>query len=92
MREIGVRDLKKSLSEVLHRVDAGEPVRVTRRGRPVADILPSTARPVEERLRVLVAGGRLTLPAGKRPARAPRLVRGKRSATAIVLAEREEER
>ena len=92
MREIGVRDLKKTLSEVLHRVDAGEPIRVTRRGRPVADIVPATARPGEERLRGLVADGRLALPARKRPARPPRLARAERSATSIVLAEREEAR
>jgi prevent-host-death family protein len=92
MREIGVRDLKKTLSEVLHRVDAGEPIRVTRRGRPVADIVPAAARPGEVQLRRLLAEGRLALPTRKHPPRPPRLARATRSATAIVLAEREAER
>ena len=91
MREIGVRDLKKSLSEVLHSVDAGEAIRVTRRGRPVAEIHPAGGRR-DERLRTLVADGRLTPPARQRPVRPPRLVSAERSAAAIVLAEREEDR
>ena len=41
MREIGVRELKQSLSETLRAVGRGEPVRVTLRGRPLADIVPA---------------------------------------------------
>jgi prevent-host-death family protein len=92
MREIGVRDLKKSLSEVLHRVDAGEAIRVTRRGKPVAEIVPVGAPRSDERLRALYAEGRLTPPARARPVRPPRLTRGERSATAIILADRDVER
>ena len=43
MREIGVRELKRSLSETLRAVEDGEQVRVTVRGRPVADIVPAGA-------------------------------------------------
>ena len=41
MREIDVRDLKRSLSETLRALERGEQVRVTVRGCPVADIVPA---------------------------------------------------
>ena len=92
MREIGVRELKATLSEVLRRVAAGEPVRVTVHKRPIADILPVPAGDADERMRTLVAEGRLSPPSTPRPDRAPRLARGKRSASELVLAERETDR
>jgi prevent-host-death family protein len=92
MREIGIRELKTSLSSVLHRVDKGEQIRVTRRGQPVADIVPAGARRGDERLRELVADGRITPAARPRPSRSPRPLETGRSASAIVLAERDDER
>jgi prevent-host-death family protein len=92
MREMGVRDLKRSLSETLRAVARGEQVRVTVRGRPVADIVPAGAAAGDERVRALVAGGRLTAPSSGRPRRAPRLAQIAGSASALVLAERDEER
>ena len=92
MDEIGIRELKASLSAVLRRVSAGEQVRVTVRGRPVADIVPAGAAPAGDRIRSLIAEGRLVPPARGRPVRPPRLARAKRSATALVLDEREAER
>lgn len=92
MREIGVRELKSSLSSVLHDVEEGKQVRVTVRGRPVADIVPAGARAGQARLRDLVANGRVTPAARALPARSPRPLKSKRSATSIVLAERDAER
>jgi prevent-host-death family protein len=92
MDEIGVRELKATLSEVLRRVSRGEQVRVTVRGRPVADIVPAGASPGDEALRALVARGRVVPPARARPTRPPRLARAGRSASELVLAEREDER
>jgi prevent-host-death family protein len=92
MREIGVRELKSSLSSVLHDVEEGEQVRITVRGRPVADIVPATGRASQARLRELVASGRITPAARARPTRPPRPLQSKRSATSIVLAERDAER
>jgi prevent-host-death family protein len=92
MREIGVRELKQSLSEVLRSVRGGEHVRVTLRGRPVADILPAGAAAGDDRLRQLIADGRLVPPARARPQRAPRLARAPRRASTLVLAERDVER
>jgi prevent-host-death family protein len=91
MREIGVRELKSSLSSVLHCVDEGEQIRVTVRGRPVADIVPAGPRRGDSRLRELVAEGRVTPAARARPARAPGPLDTGRSASAIVLAERDDE-
>lgn len=92
MREIGVRELKSSLSSVLHEVEEGEQVRVTIRGRVVADIVPAATKASEGRLRELVASGRVTPAARPRPSRSPRPVAGERSASSIVLAERDAER
>lgn len=92
MREIGVRELKLSLSETLRAVARGQQVRVTVRGRPVADIVPAGASAEDDRLRGLVAQGRLVTPARARAKRAPRLVKSSHSASSLVLAEREAER
>ena len=92
MREIGVRELKQSLSETLHAVGRGEQVRVTLRGRPLADIVPAGAAAGDDRLRELVAEGRVVPPARARPMRAPRLAKSRRSASSLVLSERDAER
>lgn len=90
MREIGVRELKQSLSETLQAVSRGEQVRVTRRGRPLVDIVPAGASAAGDPIRELVAQGRVTPPSRGRPARAPKPRRAKQSASALVIAEREE--
>jgi prevent-host-death family protein len=92
MDVIGVRELKATLSEVLRRVSRGEQVRITVRGRPIADIVPAGASSGDEALRALVARGRIVPPARAQPTRAPRLARARRSASELVLAEREDER
>lgn len=92
MREIGVRELKQSLSETLRAVGRGQQVRVTIRGKPVADIVPAGAADGDDRIRELVAEGRLAAPSRARPKRAPRLVKSRRDASSFVLAEREAER
>ncbi|MBI4822179.1 MAG: type II toxin-antitoxin system prevent-host-death family antitoxin [Deltaproteobacteria bacterium] len=44
MASVGVRELRQSASELLRRVEAGETIEVTDRGRPVALLTPvSTA-------------------------------------------------
>ena len=92
MREIGVRELKLSLSQTLRAVARGQQVRVTVRGRPVADIIPVGTSVQDDPLRALVAEGRLTPHTRARPKRAPRLVKTRGSASSLVLAEREAER
>lgn len=95
MREIGVREFKQSLSETLRAVGRGEQIRVTLRGRPLADIVPAGPAPGDHRMRELVAQGRVVPPARSRPKRAPRAPRAtkaRRDASSLVLSEREAER
>lgn len=92
MRQIGVRELKANLSSVLREVEEGEQVRVTVRGRHIADLVPARSRRSDQRLRELVAEGKVTPPVASRPGRTPRPRKTGRSASAIVLAEREAER
>jgi len=92
VREIGIGELRAKLSSVIRRVERGERVRVTRRGRPVADIVP--AMPEQSpAMKRLIAEGRVTpasRPASEAPPASPR--KTGRSASAFILAEREEER
>jgi prevent-host-death family protein len=92
MREIGIRELKADLSALLRAVEAGEQVRITRHGTVVAELVAAGSSPNRARLRELVASGKLTRSNQAKPTRAPRPLRAKRSASAVVLAEREEDR
>lgn len=46
MPDLRARELRNDLSRVLRRVQAGERLRVTLRGRPVADLVPVSSRPL----------------------------------------------
>jgi antitoxin (DNA-binding transcriptional repressor) of toxin-antitoxin stability system len=63
MKTIGIRALKAQLSQILKEVQNGETIRVTDRGRVVAEMrLPEPApRAVEDVLARMAAEGRLTL-------------------------------
>lgn len=52
---IGVRELRQNASEYLRRVEAGETIEVTQRGRPVARLVPLQRARKEQ----LIADGRL---------------------------------
>ena len=45
MEDIPARDLRNDVSAVLRRVEAGERLRVTVSGRPVAELVPLARRP-----------------------------------------------
>jgi prevent-host-death family protein len=45
MADVPARDLRNNVSAVLRRVEAGEHLRVTVSGRPVAELIPLAARP-----------------------------------------------
>jgi len=51
MATVGVRELRQRASELLRRVEAGETIEVTDRGRPVAVLAPLPDRSPIERLR-----------------------------------------
>jgi prevent-host-death family protein len=92
MREIGIGELKANLGSVLRRVGEGERVRITRRGRYVADLLPPETDPAEVQMRKLIAEGRVTPASGSIPKNPPPPRKTGRSASAVILAEREEDR
>jgi prevent-host-death family protein len=92
VREIEVGELRAQLDSVLRDVEDGKRVRVTASGRPVADIVPALPER-SEAMKKLIAEGRVTpasRPASEAPPPAPR--KTGRSASAIILAEREEDR
>jgi prevent-host-death family protein len=91
MREIGVRDLKAQLSSVLRDVERGERVTVTSRGKPVAEIVPVLPER-SETTKKLIAEGRVTPASRPLPMSPPSPRNTGRSASAFILAEREEER
>jgi prevent-host-death family protein len=75
MIEVGIRELKNSLSSYLRRVRQGETVVVTDRGVPVARVIPAG---MPEHIANLMAEGRISW-SGKRfvpPQRVPRLTLG----------------
>lgn len=94
MREIGIRKLKASLSEVLRSVRAGESVRITNHGKPVADIVPPRRTSMEDRLHELAQQGRVRLPTKPQPPPPPRHRRpeGAMSGSDQIIADREAER
>jgi prevent-host-death family protein len=51
MATVGIRELRQRASELLRRVEAGETIQVTDRGRPVAVLAPLPDRSPIERLR-----------------------------------------
>jgi prevent-host-death family protein len=68
--EVGVRELHDRLSEYLQRVEAGEEVLVTRRGRPVARL---SAAELRDPLSELAERGLVRLPQRRRAARRARV-------------------
>lgn len=56
MASVGVRELRQRASELLRRVEAGETIEVTDRGRPVAILAPI---PKRSRIELLKATGDL---------------------------------
>ena len=68
MTNVSVRDLKNRLSEHLRRLEAGETITVTRRGKPVAVMTPAAQPPmtdIERRMWKLVDEGIVKWSGGK---------------------------
>jgi prevent-host-death family protein len=91
MATVGVRELRQRASELLRRVEAGETIEVTDRGRPVAVLAPL---PDAGRLQRLRAAGEVT-PAAASFADLPEplaLPAGKESPSVILARLRRDER
>ncbi|HEY7500619.1 MAG TPA: type II toxin-antitoxin system prevent-host-death family antitoxin [Vicinamibacterales bacterium] len=88
MQTIGVRELKSQLSECLRRVEAGEQMTVTDRGRPIATLAPIERAPAVEWARVMAAKGRAAW-AGGRPQGLKRRIRSRGTpASRMVIEDR----
>ena len=87
---VGVRELRQNLSVYLVRVQAGEVLRVTERGRVVALLSPlaADATPMD----ALIAGGRATAGTGNLAELGPPPGRPSDWATRGLLSMRDEER
>ena len=68
--EVGIREFKNGASAFIERVEQGEVITVTRRGKPVARMVPTDMPPVLARL---MAEGRLSWTGGKPDLRPPRV-------------------
>lgn len=93
MVEVGIKELKDGLSGYLRRVARGEHVRITSRGRPVADLIPAHRASAEDpELLRLEAEGKIAVSRLPKPPRAPAPSKLKRSASRYILEERDAER
>lgn len=81
---VGIRELKDSASAIIDRVEEGEAITVTKRGRPVARIV-STATPPH--LAALVADGTVRPSEGPRYLPKPTKLRGAGKSAADYVAE-----
>jgi len=55
MIEIGIYEAKTKLAELLKQVENGELVTITNRGVPVADLVPSASRKVQQTIDAIAA-------------------------------------
>lgn len=85
--EIGVRELKRRLSEMLDRAAAGEVIRVTDRGRPKAML---SAVPGLTSLQAGIDAGWLRAPEHEEPPRAVRRAEGRASIRETLAEDRGE--
>ena len=56
MNDVALFDAKNRLSELINRVEAGEEIAITRRGKVVARLVPAAPEEAEERARKAIAG------------------------------------
>ena len=89
METVGIRELKTHLSRHLKRVRSGARLLITERGRSIATITPVEAPADVGWAHQLVAEGRAHWNGGKPAgARKPVKLRGKRTASSVVLEDR----
>lgn len=81
---VGIRELKDSASAIIDRVEDGEAITVTKRGRPVARIVAAATPP---HLAALVAEGAVRPSEGPRYLPKPTKLRGTGKSAADYVAE-----
>ena len=88
MQTVGIRELKANLSACLRRVQSGERLTVTDRGRAIATLGPVAASPTAEWALTLVSQGRAQWSGGKPAGLAPRVKSRGKPASRMVLEDR----
>jgi prevent-host-death family protein len=81
---VGIRELKNGTSRIIERVEAGEPITVTRRGKAVAQIVPTAMPP---HLATMVAAGSVRPGTGAHPLPRPAKLRGTGKTAAEYVSE-----
>lgn len=81
---VGIRELKDSVSAIIERVEEGEAITITKRGRPVAQIVSATTPP---HLAALIAEGAVRASEGPRYLPKPTKLRGAGMSAADYVAE-----
>jgi prevent-host-death family protein len=89
MEQVPIRELNQDTAGVLARVEAGEPVEITNRGKPIARLVP--VRPNNE-LDDLIAAGRVTPATVQGPFPMPTIKVENNAVSEALIAMREEER
>jgi prevent-host-death family protein len=84
MTEVGVRELRNNLSRYLDRIQRGEEVVVTDRGRAIARVLPVTGERTIDRL---IREGKVT-PAVRGERAVPKRVKAKGTVSDLVAEQR----
>jgi len=85
LRQVGLRDLKNHLGDVLRDVRRGEIIRLTDRNRPVALLVPLKSGDAEGLVRSLILAGRLSWSGGKpRGSARPTAIRGPSVSDAVI--------
>jgi prevent-host-death family protein len=83
-KTVGIRELKNNASRIIERAEAGEPITVTRRGKPVATIVSATRSPG---LAALIANGTVRPGNGSRFLPKPVKLRGSGPTAAEYVSE-----
>lgn len=87
--QAGIRELKAHLSAYLRRVEAGEPVTITKHGRPIGRIVP-LSQPIEAQLKALRQAGIIAWNGKHLPPLAPvAQAQGEHTVAALLLEHRE---
>jgi len=88
MHNVGVRELKAQLSQCLRRVQAGERLTVTDRGRAIAELVPVSTPASLDWMHAMVAAGRASWKGGKPVGLARRIKSRGKPASQMVIEDR----
>lgn len=88
MANVGVRELKAQLSHCLRRVQSGERLTVTDRGRAIAEIVPTSSPASLDWAHAMVAAGLASWKGGKPAGLAKRIKSRGKPASQMIIEDR----